>query len=221
MCNSLSLIELLDSKIYRYEDMINFSSDEFEVYKRHLDYFEKTNSSAAFNNKDKADALENLVTYLIEKTNIFEVYKNVPTTSNEIDLFVRLNQRGKILLSQGLIDELYLNFICECKNYNQKIDVTWIGKFIMLTKLGNFNFGIMFSYHGLTGKNTWDNAFGLTRKFYLKENLLVIDVDHKDLIKISTDKNLLEIIKDKTTQIKHDIDLTPYLTEHPNSIHLQ
>src|SRR5699024_11806213 len=101
--------------------------------------------------------------------------------------------------------------------HNKKIDVTWIGKFINLTKLGDFNFGIMFSFHGLTGKDTWNYASGLTKKFYLKEGLLIIDINYEDLKTISLNKNILDIIDEKITNIEHDINLSSYLKTHPNS----
>lgn len=221
MHNSLNLIEILDNNIYKYEELVNFNKKEFEEYKNLLACFNETNSSKSYSNEAKGEALENLVAFLISKTNIFEIYKNIHTTSNEIDLFVKFNRYGKVLLSYGLVDGLFSNYVCECKNTNNKINVTWIGKFITLTRMGNFNFGLMFSYHGLTGENTWNYAFGLTRKIFLKENTLIIDINYNDLLKISTQKNLLDIINEKVINIKHDIDLTQYLTEHPNTKYIK
>lgn len=216
MHDSMSLIDLMKKDIYEFNEMVNLSHDEFKKYKELLINFKDTNSSKLCN-KEKGDSLEQLVAFLIKKTAIFNVYNSVRTTSNEIDLFVELNQQGSYLQSHKLIDAFFGDkFICECKNHNIKIDVTWTGKFISLVNLCKFKFGVLFSYKGLTGSGPWNDATGLTKKYCLKEDIIIIDFNINDFNNISTSNNVLDIIKVKVDKLKHDIDLSGFLTTHPN-----
>lgn len=85
------------------------------------------------NVKDKGNKLENLVYFIVDNTPIFEGYKNIRTSTNEVDIIVRLSDIGRMMLSNNLIDLKSNEIIIECKNYDKrKIDVTWVGKFCSL-----------------------------------------------------------------------------------------
>ncbi|MCT6925268.1 acetylglutamate semialdehyde dehydrogenase [Metasolibacillus sp.] len=146
-------------------DSLKFSSEDSKMYSNLLDVFIKTNSSTNTSTATKGKALENLVEFIFEKSNIFTINKNVRTSTNEIDLLVKLNKPGIDFMKAGYISlDNYL--LCECKNYNKTIGVTWTGKFYSLLKTSKKKIGIIFSYHGLSGKS-WSGSSGLVRKINL------------------------------------------------------
>ena len=148
---------------------------------------------------------------------IFEVIRNARTSTNEIDLLVRCSEKARSIGLNNTFDFMQKQFIGECKNYGDKISVTYVGKFYSLLKTSNTQFGIMFSLHGLTGTGKWQNSKGLVRKIALKDNLYIIDFNKSDFIKIKNkQKNFFQIIDDKYFELQNDIDFSKYVFEHEN-----
>ena len=107
------------------------------------------------------------------------------TNTNEIDIVCELTPKGQILFSHNLLPIRQNVFLGECKNYNRTVGVTYVGKFACLMLTTAYKLGILFSYHGVTGKK-WGDAQGLIRKFYLsRENIedryVIIDFTIDDL----------------------------------------
>lgn len=183
----------------------------------------KINSSNNHTNlrKQKGDALEKLVNYLLQISGgIFKYEKNVKTGTNEIDQIITLSPKGKLLCSYGIINPKLSKFLGECKNYNKRIDVTYVGKFCSLLLTNNIKLGILFSYYGVSGSG-WKDACGLIRKFYLhKENInerfCIIDFNLNDFESILDGNNLLQIIEDKLNTLQYDTDYTRYLPKCDN-----
>lgn len=175
-------------------------------------------SRKAANTLEKGKALENLVKFLLIKSSVFEVYENIRNTTNEIDELLVLNRLGKKFKEfMTLPGELYLS---ECKNYNKKIDVTWVGKFFTLLASNSSKIGILFSYHGLTGKD-WNDAVGLTRKLFLlkeelKDRTYIIDINKDDFKKIEQGQSLLELIDSKMKALQLQTNFEIFLNQkHP------
>lgn len=168
----------------------------------------------------KGLALEKISRYLLAVSgSIFEVSSNLRTTTNEIDVMLRLNTKGALLQSLNLLDSKFSCFIGECKNYNKKVDVTYVGKFCSLMLTNRTKLGILFSYHGVSGTG-WKDACGLIRKFYLhKENeedrYCIIDFNIKDFQAVSAGENFLDIVSRKMLALKFDTDYTAFLSKHP------
>ena len=182
-----------------YEKICNMTDEQKAKYKVLLDEFEETHIKPS-TTKQKGEALEKLVTFLLTVSGgIFIVQQDVRTNTNEIDQVIALTAKGKILMSNGLIDSRLKVFLGECKNYNKKVDVTYIGKLCSLLITTQYRLGILFSYHGVTGKN-WSYGSGLIRKFYLhkedEENrFCIIDFNIDDFKSIATGNNFLQIIR--------------------------
>ncbi|QOT12971.1 acetylglutamate semialdehyde dehydrogenase [Paenibacillus sp. JNUCC32] len=167
---------------------------------------------------EKGKALEHLVTFLLEKSSIFNVYENIRNTTNEIDQLLELNHIGRDLKKFiTLPGEMFLS---ECKNYNKKIGVTWVGKFFTLLASNQSKIGLLFSYYGLAGSN-WSSASGLTRKLFLLREKLedrthIIDINIKDFKAIEQGKSLLEIIDAKMKALRIQTNFDKFLKEkHP------
>lgn len=168
----------------------------------------------------KGKALEDLVGYLFKISGgLFKVVRNLRTCTNEIDDLITLTPKGKILCSRNMIDRRLDNFLGECKNYKKRVGVTYVGKFCSLMLTNNVKLGIMFSYHGVSGKG-WSNAAGLIKKFYLhkeklEERYCIIDFSYKEFESILKGKNLLEIIDEQIKSLQFDTDYSCHLSKHP------
>lgn len=150
---------------------------------------------------------------------MLNVDRNIRTCTNEIDNLMKLTAAGKALQSNGILSAYYTNFIGECKNYNKKVGVTYVGKFCSLMLTTGCTLGILFSYHGITG-HSWSDGNGLIRKFYLHKELpsaryCLIDFNIKDFHAILHGANFLQIIDDKISSLKFDTDYSSELSRHP------
>ena len=222
----LDMLKQLDSDL-SYEQICRMTQEQKEAYRKLYQEFIDINSK---NEKDKdtpknikklkGDALENLVTYLLEVSgNLFHVTRNIRTNTNEIDQFVELNPNGLALCGLNILDERYKLFLGECKNYNGKVSVTYVGKFCNLMLQSQIKLGIIFSYHGVSGK-TWNNGSGVIRKFYLHkervdERYCVIDFSKNEFERILNGDNFLQIIKEQMTALQLDTNYSSYLKTHP------
>lgn len=217
-----------DEDIELFEEIGCLSSGMTQEYNDILRHFLDVNGKRNLNGKDdkednaiKGKALENLVEVLFKATgNYFEVYRNVRNGTNEIDLFLRLSKKGRAL--QNTIDKRYHELLCECKNYNSTVKVTFVGKFCHLMQSTSINTGIMFSYHGLAGKS-WSSSTGLTKKIFLlkekmDEKICIIDFNKEDFQRISKGDSIFRVLDDKYTQLKLGIDdIYKYIhVRHPN-----
>lgn len=191
---------------------LTLSDKKLDEYINKLNKFKDENIS---NNKTfiKGRALEDLVVFLAESTNFFEVFPNLRTHTNEIDLLLRTKIGAKELFRQFL--SIDTDILFECKNYNKKVSVTWIGKFHSLLRNQGCKFGVIFSYEGFTGSD-WKDATGLAKKIFLKDNILILDFNITDFEKLSSGDNFLNLLCDKIDSIKHDTihDIDHYCKEH-------
>lgn len=222
----LNILDNLNST-YSYEMICKMSEEQKKEYQNRLAVFlnynkiKEKDADAPKNLKQlKGQSLEELASYLMKISGgIFEVERNIRTSTNEIDQLFRLTPKGKVLLAHGLINKKYELFLGECKNYKKSVDVTYVGKFCSLMLTNRVKLGILFSYHGISGKD-WKEGAGLVKKFYLhKEELenrfCIIDFSKDDFIAIANGKNLLTIIEQKLIALQIDTDYTQYLSKHP------
>ena len=218
-----SAINMFDSiaEELKFEKICELSSKEKKNYNYLLNELIRTNSSSC-TTKEKEDALDKIATFVLNSGNIFEVYNNIRTSTNELDQLIRTNIKGKLLSSRGLIDNRLNNFIGECKNYNSKVSVTYVGKICSLLTTTQNKICIIFSYHGISG-NGWNNSKGLIKKFYLskenqKERFCIIDFNINDFIAIKEGKNILQIIHDKIMAMQNDTDYIKFMRPHEKEI---
>lgn len=225
----VSLLDVLDSlnETLTYQTICDLTSQQKQNYCELLDYFISVNGikesekDAPSNIREiKGKALEKLVSYLLSVSgDIFKVKCNLRTSTNEIDQLIELTPKGKSLIAHGQINKHLQLFLGECKNYNKKIDVTYVGKFCSLLLTNNTRLGILFSYHGVTGKK-WSEGSGLIKKFYLhredvEKRYCIIDFNINDFTAIKEGSNFLQIIDDKISALQFDTDYLRYISIHP------
>jgi hypothetical protein len=93
----------------------------------------------------KGRAFESLMQTVIKSVPSFTVWKNVTTTTNEIDLLVKV---GLTIQVSPIVREWGSHFLCECKLVNSSINATWVGKLNSVLELHNSEVGILVSAHG-------------------------------------------------------------------------
>lgn len=215
------------SEKYKNEKICELDNEQLEQYKQKLETFKKYNKMKRSDPqapsdliKKKGDSLEELVAYLLKISgNLFEVERNLRTSTNEIDQIIVLTGTGKMLLSGKLLNSKFDTFLGECKNYHKKVGVTYVGKLCSLLVTNQIKLGIMFSYHGVTGKN-WNDSSGLIKKFYLhkeklEERYCIIDFSLKDFESIMEGKNFIDIVEAQLKALQLDTDYTIFLSKHP------
>lgn len=161
------------------------------------------------NTKEKGDKLEDIVEFIFENLKIFQVVEtNKRNSTNEMDLIVGLNTEGKLASYERLFPfENIDTFIVECKNYDKRVDVTWIGKFYSLLRSCNLKFGIIFSIDGFTQRHKWTDAKGLSKKLVLKDDTYIIDFNKKHLELISDGVNFIKLLEDEKRSLDLDINM--------------
>ncbi|TYS64361.1 hypothetical protein FZD47_12920 [Bacillus infantis] len=166
--------------------------------------------------KEKGDALELLTRETLKAFKFFDALPNIFTSTNEIDFLCKLSNSGNIAKAKGYIrfeDE----FLIECKNYARPVDVTYVGKFACLLLSQSKNLGILVSKKGITGSN-WSDAYGWTKKLYLKHDILIISFTLEDFRQLLDNKSFFEIIEQKKMDIINDTDINSYLQKHPSML---
>lgn len=165
----------------------------------------------------KGKKLEELTYILFNKSveNVFDVYRNCKTSTNEIDLMIRWTENARLAGINSAFPCFGESFLCECKNYKGPVDVTYVGKFGHLMTISNVDFGIMVSWKGISGKTKWDAAKGLIKKFALHENKYIVVIDKDDIFEIcEKKKSIFSLIYDKYMALKLEIDYSTYLKKH-------
>lgn len=207
---------IVDKDIDRFHNLIKWSQKDFEEYSILLDKASRISAKKESEAKTKevGDILEELVTFVIDRTYFFKCVGNIRTRTNEIDLFIFRSDRGLQALKQYNINEELLvipstEFIAECKNYDKNIGTTWFGKFYAVMKTCDCCFGILFSLKRASGNfENWSDSYGLIRTLSLIEknehgkDFYLIDFGLTDFKSINEDTNFFDIIKRKMIALK-------------------
>lgn len=214
--NVMNMFKSLGNK-YSFQKICEFTEEEKEEYNQLLEQLKKTNSSTA-SSSEKGKSLEKIATFILKSGNLFDIYNNLRTSTNELDQLVKSNVNGKILCHNGIIDNRLKNFIAECKNYKESVSVTYVGKICSLLSTTQNKICILFSFYGISGKN-WEDASGLVKKFYLsvekpEERFCIIDFNIKDFENIQNGSNFLQIIEDKILALQNDTSYSHLLSSH-------
>lgn len=93
----------------------------------------------------KGHAFERLITAILRTVRFFESWRNVGTTTNEIDVLVQIGMGCQI---SPVIRQWGTHFICECKLVAGSINATWVGKLNTVLELHNAQVGILVAAKG-------------------------------------------------------------------------
>lgn len=209
----MTLPELLQNLGKEKSSLLNLKDDEQKQFSK-IYYKIETEDCE---NSEKGKLLENLVALLFQKSSssLFHTGRNYQTSTNDLDLFLKWTEQARLLGINAAYPCFGDSFICECKNYKDKVDVTYVGKFASLLIAAETKLGIMATWNGVTGRSKWSDAQGLIKKIALRQNIYIIVLDKNDFKRICDKKdNIFSIIDEKYTSLKNDIDYNVYIKKH-------
>lgn len=208
-----TLADLMQASCRYNSTLLMMPNESQEAYKELYDCIDRGGLSKG----EKGKKLEELSTLLFQKSveNLFDVYKNSRTSTNEIDLLIRWTEQARLAGVHNAFPCFGELFLCECKNYNGAVSVTYVGKFSSLMSVTNTTLGIMISWDGVTGRGKWSDSQGLIKKIALKENRYIVVLDKADLKKIYDKKaNIFSLVYDKYAALRTEIDYNKYIDRH-------
>lgn len=195
--------------------------DEFQ---KKYNYVLEINSKKNLNGKDDKDdnmikgkALEDLVQFLFVASGMhYKTFSNIHTTTNEIDVLAIVNNQINRKFIRSLYDARYDKILCECKNYQIPVGVTFVGKFCHLTMNSHINIGIMFSVKEIAGTSR-----DLVQKtYYYREakdsKVYIIDFSENEFNRFIAGESFFDIVEEKCNELELDVDFKKYFTNHPN-----
>lgn len=204
-------VQLLGKKNSSVLKLSNEQQKQFQILYDEID-------SDCLDKEQKGKKLEEITSLLFSssKGNFFECRRNCRTSSNEIDLLLTWNEDARMEHINESFPCFGDTFLCECKNYDRKVGVTYVGKFYSLLSLASAKLGIMVSWNGIAGRGKWDAARGLVKKIALKDEIFIVVLDKDDLKEIYDEKkNIYSLVYDKYNALKNDIDFSTYILKHP------
>ena len=210
-----------------FNELTRFDLDQKAEYGKLLANLKEVNNNrTSYDTFEIGKALENIVNFILQGCSIFDIIPNLHSTTNEIDQLVILNDMGMFFKENGYLKFEDNYFIGECKNYNKKIDVTWIGKFFSLVNTSSCRLGVLFSYHGLNGRSEWNDAKGFVKKLYLSKERLtdricIINFNIEDFENIANGESFLNILDSKIAALRTDTSFEKHITEHPGETKLK
>lgn len=193
--------------------VLQLDDEHHQAYCKIYTKIEKKN----YKDKDKGKLLEELTYILFHNgyPGLLECRRNCRTSTNEIDLLINWTEEARMAGINNAFSCLGDIFLCECKNYEGKVDVTYVGKFCYLLRVCNSTVGIMIAWEGITARGSWSDAKGLIKKNVLKDEKYIIVIDKQDLKRIYERKtNIFSIIYDKYISLKNEIDYDKYIVKH-------
>lgn len=143
-------------------------------------------------NTEKGNELEKLCFDLLSAVKIFEVSRQYRTTTNQLDITVKLPIRFTM---PTVLDDLGPYFICECKNEKKVSGNTYFHKLYSILEGTDGKVGILFSVSACakTCKQIAHDKYLLSNK-----KIKLINITKNDLKQaVESDINLLELIKEK------------------------
>lgn len=160
-------------------------------------------SWAANRNRVKGRLYEAIIGLIVKGTGCFETWHNVRTTTNEIDLLLKLGQRSSWipqLRSWGS------HCVAECKNHKTHVKVDWVDKLAALLPTHGAHVGLLFSRKGVRHK---ESAGGVRHKLQLLavagSGTFILCFDWDDLERCAAGENFLRLLTDRFVEVRAGI----------------
>lgn len=174
---------------------------------------------------EKGRKFELLVRSIIspqQERSLFKTYHDIRTSTNEIDFLASWSDFAKLAGLTNSFECFNSTFLCECKNYERKIDVTYIGKFFSLLNVSHAKIGIIFSKHGFSGRSQWSDGKGLVRKLALRNDVYILDFNLTDFKNIfDKQSTFIATVCEKYEEMKNDIRISAYISSHASESSLR
>ncbi len=151
-------------------------------------------------NQRKGKLYEKLIRVVLDRFQVGITDSDFYEGDNQIDHEFRFHDQFNSLFTQ----QVGATFICECKNEQTPVDVTYVSKLIELCDARKSKFGIFFSIKGLTGRG-WIFAEGKRKKNFLRHGIAIISFTFDEVKQLVT-KNLYTLMKDKYSMLVREVD---------------
>lgn len=220
------LQEIIQKPLDVFHELTTWSEGDKQIFSALLKNLKRPFDKSTETTKDKGDRLENLVSFLIQKSFFFEIYRNVHTGTNEIDEVIILSEKGKQALYEFNLARNILEIdsdiaLGECKNYFTTLNVTYVGKFYSLMVSTDVPFGIIFTQKGLTGnENEFHDAYGLTKvlriieKYQNNRDMFILTFTLEDYEKIEQGASFFDLIKAKKIALRLSSEYDNFLRDY-------
>ena len=216
--------DLLNEAGYTLADLINRMGNKNSKllmlddanYQKYVQIYEEL-VNGKLTTGEKGKKLEEITSLLFQNSvsGLFDVYRNCRTSTNEMDLLVRWTDNARLSNIASAFPCFGDSFLCECKNYEGRVNVTYVGKFCYLMTVTNTSLGIMIAWEGVTSRGKWSDSSGLIKKYALRENRYVVVLTKDDFQRIyKKEANIFSIINDKYLALKNEIDYDKYILKH-------
>ncbi len=162
---------------------------------------------SATSSKEKGDALEKLIAYLVETSEGLELAgAKVITHEYEFDLLVR-----NLVLDDPIFEELGAYIPVECKNWSEKVDVATVSHFVEKLRSTKCRAGILVARHGVTGEQSdrdrdrVEAARLSILKAHYQDDVVLIVLDEGDLRRLTAgETNLRSAMMQAYENIRFD-----------------
>ncbi|BDU83482.1 hypothetical protein [Clostridium perfringens] len=191
-----------ENKENPHDFFYNPSNEDRELMKKLYDSLDEEFA----NNKTKGDSLEGLIKLLFNSCAGMTASNEVRTTTNQIDCTVR----NDYFIPLSVYKELGSIIKAEGKNepenrpgnsYYHKL----YGILNTSKSTQEQSIGILFSRLSIAS-----TCFDLARQYFLKDKIIIINIDDNDLHRIVYDEeNFLDVIQEKIQQVKNNIKTKP------------
>jgi hypothetical protein len=146
-------------------------------------------------NAIKGKIFERLVGAILCGIKGFDTWKDVTTTTNQLDMLVHLGPTAQF---SPALREWGTHFICECKFEDKAIGVTWIGKLNTVLQSHLARVGVFVSRRGIANGGPGKKARNLIRTLALMTpSRFILSLDRPDLERCIAGQNLAELLSRK------------------------
>jgi hypothetical protein len=138
----------------------------------------------------KGKLLEIIAKMLLDSCNCFETVSNVQTSTNEIDILVKLNPFSLIVPALRTWGG---HCIAECKFHDSYMSTSWVDKLNTVMQTHGATVGILFSKKGIA---TTGRGVNVRHKIHLLSVMksYIIPFDRRDVVDIANGENFLNIL---------------------------
>lgn len=169
-------------------------------FKSLVEEVEDSKKWPASRNHEKGKLFEKLIRLVLSRFSVGDTDSDFTVGDNQIDHEFKFIDDYITLFTE----QIGRTIVCECKNEQSPVDVSYISKLIELCETRESRFGIFFSIVGLTGRG-WIYAEGKRKKNFLRKKLGIISFSLKE-IKELENSNLFTLIKNKYQNLIDEID---------------
>ncbi|TET06329.1 MAG: hypothetical protein E3J86_15075 [Candidatus Thorarchaeota archaeon] len=143
----------------------------------------------------KGKTLEKLAEYVFNSVEGFSVLPSVRTSTGELDRIVRVERYDDpFILSIGA------HFIIEAKNWKTPVSAKDVALFSTKLQKHQCKFGVLVAMNGITGEGKRD-AQGIIYDSF-KDGITIVVIAEDDIKQIVEGKDLIEILREKSEQVK-------------------